>query len=74
MDEIHINVGIVALARGFITLEDFAKGMHSLAQTKGVSIRDLWCAPGLLDEKQLATVLDASNRMPLDQALGLYWD
>jgi len=25
-------------------------------------------------QKQLATVLDASNRMPLDQALGLYWD
>ena len=59
MDEIHINVGIVALARGFITLEAFAKGMHSLSQTKGVSLRDLWCAPGLLDEKQLATVLDA---------------
>ncbi|QAY77291.1 hypothetical protein [Sphingosinicella sp. BN140058] len=25
-------------------------------------------------QKQLASVLDAANRMPLDQALGLYWD
>jgi serine/threonine protein kinase/formylglycine-generating enzyme required for sulfatase activity len=59
MAEIHINVGIVALARGFITLETFAKGIHSLAQGTAISIRDLWVGPGLLDEGQLATVLDA---------------
>ena len=28
MAEIHINVGMVALSRGFITLEAFAKGMR----------------------------------------------
>jgi hypothetical protein len=59
MAEIHINVGIVALARGFITLETFAKGMSSLAEAKHLSIRDLWVGPGHLDEGQLATVLDA---------------
>jgi serine/threonine protein kinase/formylglycine-generating enzyme required for sulfatase activity len=59
MAEIHINVGIVALARGFITLETFAKRMGSLAQGTAVSIRDLWVGPEGLDESQLAAVLDA---------------
>jgi serine/threonine protein kinase/formylglycine-generating enzyme required for sulfatase activity len=58
MAEIHINVGIVALARGFITLETFAKGMSNLAAGHALSIRDLWVGPGFLDEKQLAAVLD----------------
>jgi len=59
MAEIHINVGIVALARGFITLETFAKGINTLAQAADLSIRDLWVGPGHLDESQLAAVLDA---------------
>ena len=58
MAEIHINVGIVALARGFITLEEFAKGMNSLAKGSSLSIRDLWLGPNRLDEAQLAQVLD----------------
>lgn len=60
MADIHINVGIVALARGFITLETFARGMDSLAkQGRSMSVRDLWLGPDGLDESQLATVLDA---------------
>ena len=59
MAEIHINVGIVALARGFITLDTFAKGINSLAQATHLSIRELWIGPGRLDEGQLAAVLDA---------------
>src|SRR4051812_9487703 len=59
MAEIHINAGIVALARGFITLEEFARGMNHLATGHALSIRDLWVGPGRLDEGQLAMVLDA---------------
>src|SRR3954471_18721977 len=59
MAEIHINVGIVALQRGFITLETFARRMNDLAAKQAMSIRDLWCVPGALDEAQLAAVLDA---------------
>jgi formylglycine-generating enzyme required for sulfatase activity len=61
MAEIHINVGLVALARGFITLEQFARTMETLAHTGASkqSIRELWIGSGGLDEKQFATVLDA---------------
>src|SRR3954468_16583180 len=59
MAEIHINVGIVTLQRGFITLETFARRMNDLAAKQAMSIRDLWCVPGALDEAQLAAVLDA---------------
>jgi serine/threonine protein kinase/formylglycine-generating enzyme required for sulfatase activity len=59
MAEIHINVGLVALSRGFITLDAFAQAIASLAQTRSLSVRDLWVAPGRLNEGQLATVLDA---------------
>jgi eukaryotic-like serine/threonine-protein kinase len=59
MAEIHINVGLVALARGFITLETFARTMGTLAQAASQSIRDLWIGPGLLDEHQFASVLAA---------------
>jgi serine/threonine-protein kinase len=60
MADIHINVGIVALARGFITLETFARRMDTLAkQGRALSVRDLWVGDGGLDEAQLATVFDA---------------
>ncbi|MGE3768941.1 MAG: serine/threonine-protein kinase, partial [Kofleriaceae bacterium] len=60
MAEIHINVGLVALARGFITLETFARTMGTLAQNgQAQSIRELWIGPDRLDESQFATVLDA---------------
>ncbi|MBL9016137.1 MAG: SUMF1/EgtB/PvdO family nonheme iron enzyme [Myxococcales bacterium] len=59
MSEIHINVGIVALARGFITLDTFARAVNHLAERRSMSIRDLWVAEGRLDEAQLAIVLDA---------------
>ncbi len=57
MAEIHINVGIAALARGFITLEAFAQGMQSLASTRTQSVQDLWIGQGLMDAGQLETVL-----------------
>src|SRR5258708_1494425 len=61
MAEIHINVGIAALARGFLTLETFAQGIQSLAQTKEVSIQDLWVGKGLLSAHQLETVMQTLN-------------
>lgn len=72
MAEIHINVGVVALARGFITLETFAAVINSLVGVNHGSIRDLWVGPGRLDEGQLATVLDAigppKGRLPTGAA------
>jgi serine/threonine-protein kinase len=58
MSELHINVGLIAMSRGLLTLEKFAQGMTVLAASSDISIRDLWLTPGWLDEKQLAVVLD----------------
>ena len=60
MAEIHINVGIAALARGFLTLETFAQGIQSLARSpepKEVSIQDLWVGKGLMSAGQLETIV-----------------
>ena len=54
MAELHINVGLQALARGYITLEAFADGMAALAK-RDVSVRELWLER--MNEAQLATVL-----------------
>ena len=59
MAELHINVGIVALSRGLITLETFAGAMKSLAQGGQQSLGDLWVCEGRLDAAQLALLLDA---------------
>lgn len=57
MAEIHINVGVLALSRGYITLEAFAKGIEAYSRTTGISIRDVWVEPGHLTEVQLAELL-----------------
>lgn len=57
MAEIHINVGIVALSRGLISLEGFARGMQTLASAKTPTVREVW--GGVLDEHQLETLLAA---------------
>jgi eukaryotic-like serine/threonine-protein kinase len=57
MAEIHINVGIVALSRGLISLEAFARGMHTLATAKTPTVREVW--RDVLDEHQLETLLSA---------------
>src|SRR5262249_11394353 len=57
--ELHINVGLAALARGFLTFDVFAQAMSALAQRTELSVRDLWLAPGRLDEQQLGAVLDS---------------
>jgi serine/threonine-protein kinase len=57
MAEIHINVGIVALSRGLISLEAFARGMQTLATAKTPTVREVWS--GVLDEAQLETLLSA---------------
>ena len=44
MAEIHINVGVLALSRGYITLEAFAKGIEAYSRQNGVSVRDVWVA------------------------------
>ena len=56
MAELHINVGLQALARGYITLEAFAEGMAALAK-QTVSVRELWLER--MNEAQLASVLAA---------------
>ncbi len=55
MAEIHIQVGLVALSRGFITHEAFAKGVEAYSGSTGASVRDIW-AP-LMSESQLAETL-----------------
>lgn len=57
MAEIHINVGIVALSRGLISLEGFARGMQTLATAKTPTVREVWA--GVLDEHQLETLLSS---------------
>jgi serine/threonine-protein kinase len=57
MAEIHINVGIVALSRGLISLEGFARGMQTLATAKTATVREVWS--GVLDEHQLEVLLAA---------------
>jgi len=55
--EIHINVGVAALSRGFITLDAFAKAMLALSESHGQSVRDLWAA--YMTPDQLASVIEA---------------
>src|SRR4051812_47423674 len=57
MAEFHINVGMVALSRGFITLEVFAKGIEKLARSDRQSVHELWGTH--MSDDQLAVVLDA---------------
>ena len=57
MAEIHINVGIIALSRGLISLEAFARGMQTLATAKTPTVREVWS--GVLDEAQLEVLLSA---------------
>src|SRR5690242_19998995 len=57
MAEIHINVGIVALSRGLISLEAFARGMQTLATAKTPTVREVW--RDVLDEHQLESLLSA---------------
>jgi serine/threonine-protein kinase len=55
--EIHINVGIAALSRGFITHDVFLKAVAALAGSNGQSVHDLWVGQGHLTDAQLAQVL-----------------
>ena len=54
MAEQHINVGLAAVANGWITLEAFAEAMAALAK-RAVSVRELWLER--LGEAQLAEVM-----------------
>ncbi|NVB83069.1 MAG: SUMF1/EgtB/PvdO family nonheme iron enzyme [Kofleriaceae bacterium] len=60
MAEFHINVGMLALSRGFITLEAFAKGMEALARSERQSVHELWGV--FMSADQLATVLDVIGK------------
>jgi serine/threonine-protein kinase len=62
MAEIHINVGIAALSRGFITHDGFVKAVAALATSNGQSVHELWVGQGHLTEAQLATVLSALGK------------
>jgi eukaryotic-like serine/threonine-protein kinase len=64
MAEIHINVGILALSRGFITLEAFAAGIETYAQNGGAkTVHDVWVTPGHMTDRQLAQVLDTLTKV-----------
>ncbi|HTL36966.1 MAG TPA: bifunctional serine/threonine-protein kinase/formylglycine-generating enzyme family protein [Kofleriaceae bacterium] len=60
MAEFHINVGVVALSRGFITLEVFAKGIEKLTQSDRQSVHELWGSH--MSDDQLAIVLDSIGK------------
>ncbi|HSD89008.1 MAG TPA: bifunctional serine/threonine-protein kinase/formylglycine-generating enzyme family protein [Kofleriaceae bacterium] len=60
MAEFHINVGFVALSRGFITLETFAKGVEKLAHSGRQSVHELWGSH--MSDDQLATVLETLGK------------
>src|SRR5690349_19876487 len=57
MAEIHIDVGIAALERGFITHEAFMKAVAALATSNGQSVHELWVGQGHMTAAQLETVL-----------------
>ena len=62
MAEIHINVGIVALSRGFITADAFAKVMEQVVQASSLNLQDVWVRGGFISDAQLAQVLDTIGR------------
>ncbi len=62
MAEIHINVGIAALSRGFITHDVFVKAVSTLAKSNGQSVHDVWVGQGHMTEVQLAQVLDSIGK------------
>ncbi len=62
MAEIHINVGIAALSRGFITHEAFVQALAVLATTKNHTVHDLWVGQGHMTDSQLKTVLDTLGK------------
>src|SRR6478735_2658058 len=57
MAELHINIGMIALSRGFITLDTFAKAIEKLAQSERQSIYELWA--GCMSPEQINAALDA---------------
>ena len=57
MAEIHIDVGIAALERGFITHDAFMKAVAALAKSNGQSVHDLWVGQGHMTDAQLTQVL-----------------
>lgn len=62
MPEIHINVGIEALSRGYITHEAFLAAVAALARANGQSVHELWVGQGHLTEAQLHQVLAQLGR------------
>ncbi|HEU4613051.1 MAG TPA: serine/threonine-protein kinase, partial [Kofleriaceae bacterium] len=62
MAEIHIDVGIAALTRGYITHEAFMKAVAALVQSNGQSVHDLWVGQGHMTDAQLAQVLAAIGK------------
>ena len=59
MAEIQIHVGVLALARGFITHEAFANGIEAFTKNAAANVRDLWITSGYLTEAQLSELLQA---------------
>ncbi|MCX5745468.1 MAG: bifunctional serine/threonine-protein kinase/formylglycine-generating enzyme family protein [Proteobacteria bacterium] len=59
MAELHLSVGLAALQRGYLTLEQYARGVNDLVAAGDLSVRDLWVRPGVLDDQQLSLVLEA---------------
>ncbi|HEY5951045.1 MAG TPA: serine/threonine-protein kinase, partial [Kofleriaceae bacterium] len=58
MAEIHIDVGIAALSRGFITHDAFVTAVAALSRSNGQSVHELWVGQGHMTDAQLAQVLD----------------
>jgi hypothetical protein len=62
MAEIHIDVGIAALSRGFITHDVFLKAVAALARSNGQSVHELWVGQGHMTETQLTQLLSGLGK------------
>ncbi len=60
----HINVGLLALARGFITPQGFADCVRAISRAKTASVEDIWVRQGGLTAEQLGLLLRSLGEVP----------
>jgi serine/threonine-protein kinase len=61
----HVNIGLVAMAKGFLQPDVFADAMIELGMLAEQGVTDsMWLDPGRLSQAQLETVLTIVARLP----------
>src|SRR5688572_7974931 len=58
MIDLQINVGIAAIARGWITPEAFVKIMQAITRSPATPPHTLWVVGGYLSDRELTQLLD----------------